>query len=96
MIDHELVAETKEQLLEMIQQYRNQYPRQRVWHDDMGAAEGLRNLEGASATMRITPSNPMCMSCRRIPGIVLTYSANRKQKQWRCLPCAERVKKKPR
>jgi hypothetical protein len=26
MIDHELVAETKEQLLEMIQNYRNQYP----------------------------------------------------------------------
>jgi hypothetical protein len=26
MIDHELVAETKEQLLEMIQNYRNHYP----------------------------------------------------------------------
>jgi hypothetical protein len=26
MIDHELVANTKEQLLEMIQNYRNQYP----------------------------------------------------------------------
>ena len=26
MIDHELVANTKEQLLEMIQTYRSQYP----------------------------------------------------------------------
>ena len=26
MIDHEIVADTKEQLLEMIQNYRNQYP----------------------------------------------------------------------
>jgi hypothetical protein len=26
MIDHELVADTKEQLLEMIQNYRNRYP----------------------------------------------------------------------
>jgi len=26
MIDHELVADTKDELLEMIQQYRNQYP----------------------------------------------------------------------
>ena len=26
MIDHELVADTREQLLEMIQNYRNRYP----------------------------------------------------------------------
>ena len=26
MIDHELVADTKDELLEMIQNYRNQYP----------------------------------------------------------------------
>ena len=46
--------------------------------------------------MRITPPNPTCMSCQRVPGVVMTHSLNRKQKQWRCLPCAERVKKKPR
>ena len=49
--------------------------------------------------MRLTPPNPTCMSCQRVPGVVLTHSLNRKQKQWRCLPCAERtnrIEKKPR
>ena len=41
--------------------------------------------------MRLTPPNPTCMSCQRALGVVLTHSLNGKQKQWRCLPCAERI-----